>query len=595
MALVIADRVQETCTSPGTGTITLLGAVTGFRTFGAAIGNTNTTFYAIADVTGSNWEVGLGTYSSTGNTLARTTVLASSNAGSLVNFSSGTQNVWGDYPAGKAMLLDASSKVNAGGNGYLDFPSAAPTTIAGRMWYNDTTGTWNLGMGGGNITQQVGEELFVYGKATAAISGNTIVQAVYQTGTVGASGAITFAPTVSGITNGDLILGVATEDIANNGFGRITSFGVIHGVDTTGSTYGETWANGNTLWYNPVTGGVTNVKPVAPNIKVQLGVVINAGSGGSGSLQVEISHGSVLGGTDSNVQLTSPADQQLLQYYAAGQYWRNVDLSSIQPTGAYTRTNITATAGQTSFSVTYQVGFIFVYLNGVLLNSSDYTATTGTTVVLASGALAGDIVSFVVLSINSIGNAGNITGGVAGAVLWQSGVNATGFTAAGTSGQALLSGGATTPTWGTLEIGAGGSGQTTAQAAMNAFAGAVTSGSYLRGNGTNVVMSAIQAADVTGALGFTPQPVGLTMSGQLFGVTRASGTTYTNSSGHTMFVYFGGSNSPSNGYFVCTVAGASFKFDGYGNQPGGFFCVPNGMTYSITVNGVTIQTWYEAS
>lgn len=329
MAFIVADRVQETCTAPGTGTVSLLGAVTGYQTFLAGIGNGNTTFYTIADQTGVNWEVGLGTYSSTGNTLARTTVLKSSNSNALVNFSSGTQNVWCDYPAVKAMLLDPNSKVNAGGNGYLDFPTASPTVIAGRMWYNDALGNWNLGMGGGNITQQVGEELFVYGKATSAISGNTLVQAIYQTGTVGDSGTVTFGTTVSGITNGDLIIGVATENISLNGFGRITSFGVIHGVDTSGSTYGQTWSNNDVLWYDPVGGGVTNVKPVAPNIKVQLGIVINAGSGGSGSLQVEISHGSVLGGTDSNVQLTTPSDLQLLQYYASGQYWRNVNASSV--------------------------------------------------------------------------------------------------------------------------------------------------------------------------------------------------------------------------------------------------------------------------
>jgi hypothetical protein len=105
MAFIVKDRVQETCTSPGTGTISLLGSVTGFQTFSSAIGNTNTTFYTIADQTGSNWEVGIGTYATSGNTLARTTVLASSNGGSLTNFSSGTQNVWGDYPAGNAVFV----------------------------------------------------------------------------------------------------------------------------------------------------------------------------------------------------------------------------------------------------------------------------------------------------------------------------------------------------------------------------------------------------------------------------------------------------------------------------------------------------------
>ena len=99
MALIVADRVQETCISPGVGAVTLLGAVFQFQTFSSAIGNANTTLYVIADQFGVNWEVGIGTYASAGNTLTRTTVLSSSNGGALVNFSSGTQNVWNDYPA----------------------------------------------------------------------------------------------------------------------------------------------------------------------------------------------------------------------------------------------------------------------------------------------------------------------------------------------------------------------------------------------------------------------------------------------------------------------------------------------------------------
>ena len=82
MALIIKDRVLETCTSPGTGSVTLLGAVSGYQTFNAAIGNGNTCYYTIADQNGNNWEVGIGTFTAPA-TLARTTVLASS-TGSLI-------------------------------------------------------------------------------------------------------------------------------------------------------------------------------------------------------------------------------------------------------------------------------------------------------------------------------------------------------------------------------------------------------------------------------------------------------------------------------------------------------------------------------
>ena len=75
----------------------------------------------IADQTGTNWEVGYGTIGAGGTTLARTTVLASSNSGSLVNFSSGTQDVWCDYPATKAVSLDSAGAIRAGSNPYIDF------------------------------------------------------------------------------------------------------------------------------------------------------------------------------------------------------------------------------------------------------------------------------------------------------------------------------------------------------------------------------------------------------------------------------------------------------------------------------------------
>ena len=104
MALVVKDRVQETSTTTGTGTFTLAGAVSGFQSF-SAIGNGNTTYYAI--VGGTEWEVGLGTYTSSGTTLSRDTVLASS-TGSKVSFSAGTKNVFVTYPAGKSSYQDAT-------------------------------------------------------------------------------------------------------------------------------------------------------------------------------------------------------------------------------------------------------------------------------------------------------------------------------------------------------------------------------------------------------------------------------------------------------------------------------------------------------
>jgi hypothetical protein len=109
MALVVKDRVQETSTTTGTGTFTLAGAVSGFQAF-SAIGNANTTYYAI--VGGTQWEVGLGTYTSSGTTLSRDTVLASS-TGSKIDFSAGTKNVFVTYPAAESVYQDASNDAYA--------------------------------------------------------------------------------------------------------------------------------------------------------------------------------------------------------------------------------------------------------------------------------------------------------------------------------------------------------------------------------------------------------------------------------------------------------------------------------------------------
>ncbi len=123
MAFVLADRVRETTTTTGTGTVTLGGAATGFQTF-AAIGNGNSTYYTIAGQGTNEWEVGIGTYTSSGTTLSRDTVLSSSNSGSLVNFSSGTKDVFVTQPAERTVYVGASDQTiyganNAQGNGGL--------------------------------------------------------------------------------------------------------------------------------------------------------------------------------------------------------------------------------------------------------------------------------------------------------------------------------------------------------------------------------------------------------------------------------------------------------------------------------------------
>jgi hypothetical protein len=144
MALVIANRVKETTTTAGTGTVTLLGASAGFQSF-AVVGNANTTYYTIAAQVGTEWEVGIGTYTSSGTTLARTTVLANS-AGTqptALTFSAGIKDVFVTYPAGYSV----SSTNNPGtagqvlaSNGVGVDPTwvAAPGPQAGGVIYENS-------------------------------------------------------------------------------------------------------------------------------------------------------------------------------------------------------------------------------------------------------------------------------------------------------------------------------------------------------------------------------------------------------------------------------------------------------------------------
>ena len=247
--------------------------------------------------------------------------------------------------------LGTLSAVNIDWVPYLGFDTAPPWigTTAGQFWYDSTTGSFNAKMGNNNITQQVGEEIFVYGKASATITDSPL-QIIRKTGTVGASGVITFAPTVAGLTESDVIIGVATESLATNAFGRITAFGVVHGITTNGTAFGEVWADNDDIWYNPVTGNPTRTKPSAPGIKVRIGTVINAGSGGSGSFQVLLQPGSTLGGTDSNVQFGTLANYDLIQYDLTAGYWKNVAYTAVT---VGTANNI---AGGAANKIVYQTG-----------------------------------------------------------------------------------------------------------------------------------------------------------------------------------------------------------------------------------------------
>jgi len=207
--------------------------------------------------------------------------------------------------------LGTMSQLQQGNVPWLTFnttPAGMPTTFPGTLYWDEADGnqTLNLVMAGGVTTQQIGEEQYYRIKADSTI---TEGQVIMFTGTVGASGGLRGAP-ATGLTatQNEYIMGVATQYIANNGWGYVTWFGEVKGVNTTGGA--EAWVDGQILYYNPaVAGGLTKTVPPAPNPKVIVASVVHAAT--SGILFVRPTFGSPLGATDSNVEITGLADGTL--------------------------------------------------------------------------------------------------------------------------------------------------------------------------------------------------------------------------------------------------------------------------------------------
>jgi hypothetical protein len=203
---------------------------------------------------------------------------------------------------------------------FITFNTSYATALtAGQLGWESTNNSLAFGMTGGNIVQHIGEDQYLYIKASATI---TKGQVIMITGSVGASGVLTGAP-ATGITDGTYIIGVAAEAIANNAFGFVQTFGVLTSVNTSA------FADGDILWYDPaVTGGLTATKPSAPNVKAQIAACNKGGSAGGGVITIRVNPGSQLGGTDSNVQFSSLASGQTIIYDAVAGYWENATLTA---------------------------------------------------------------------------------------------------------------------------------------------------------------------------------------------------------------------------------------------------------------------------
>lgn len=254
MPLVLANRVQETATPNTTVSFTLAGAVAGFQTF-AVIGNTNTTYYSATDSSG-NWEVGEGTYSTSGPTLTRTTVYASSNSGSAVTFP-GSVNVFVTYPSGKSVNLDASGNVSALG------------TVSSGTWQGSTVG---VAYGGTGVTTSSGPNSVVLRDANENITVNRLSQGLQ---TITASGGTTTLTAASDfnqqlvgtgghtfrLPDATTLTDTTTFQFNNNATGTLT---IENNAGTTVGTVAPGGAAGIALMNNATSGGTWDVHGYIP-------------------------------------------------------------------------------------------------------------------------------------------------------------------------------------------------------------------------------------------------------------------------------------------------------------------------------------------
>ena len=250
MALVVKDRVRVTTASTGTGTITLGAAVNAFQDF-SVIGDGNTTYYAIVDSTAGDWEVGIGTYTASGTTLSRDTILESSSGGTAVSFVAGIKDVFVTYPAEKAVYFDASDAVNID-NLKFDGNTISTTDTNGNLTFTPTGTGYGIFSG----TQAV---LLPKGNNTTERPGTPV------------SGMLRYNTTINEFEgyNGTAWASVGGSAISNDTTTASDLYPTF--VDATSGTALDIYTSNAQYLFKPSTGELKVKAPVASN-----GILVNA-------------------------------------------------------------------------------------------------------------------------------------------------------------------------------------------------------------------------------------------------------------------------------------------------------------------------------
>ena len=378
MALVVADRVKEVTTTTGTGTISLGGAQANFVAFSSVLSDGDTTYYAIVDNNNLDYEVGLGTYASAGNTLARTTVLDSSDGGSLVNLSAGQKDVFITYPADKSLRLDANDKI------------AGDQTFSGTVTLNADP-TSNLQAATKQYVDDTAAEGIQY-HSPVRVEQEGNLTATYDNGTAGVGATLTNAGTqaalvIDGITMvvSDRVLIYEQTDATQNGVYTVTDVG-----------------SASTNWVLTRSTDTDSYAPSDPNALAQgSGFFVQEGTLGAGEKYVCNTVGTITFGT-TDITFVQVATAQV---YTGG---TGINITGSVISSDATLAEVTANGASTTDNLT---------LAGITVNSfamgSEYTLPTadGTTGQFLQTNGAGTV-TFATVStptLDSVTDAGNNT------------------------------------------------------------------------------------------------------------------------------------------------------------------------------------------
>jgi len=450
MALALNDRVQQTGTANTTVSFTLTGSVVGFQTF-AVVGNGNTTYYAATDA-GGNWEVGIGTYATSGPTLTRTTILASSNSGSAVTFS-GTVNVFVTYPAEKSINYDADGVATIGSTlSYSDtgIIGSFASTVAG---YNQviiqnksaaTNASSNLNISNDVSTSSAGYvEVGINSSNFTGTGSFSLPSASYLASastdlTIGTYGAYNVHFVTNSNTTDAMTIfnsgGVSLGGYGDPGIGTLYANNVYLGFTTITAAAGTTiLTNASAAWQNVVGTTTQTIQlPVATTLFTGFAFTVTSSSTGSvtikdnasATIDTIVTGGSaILVLTDNSTSAgTWKAYSYVPSSYDFSATTANFGNATIT-NALWNGTTIATGYGGTGLTT-------FAAANNAIYSTSSSALAAGTLPIAAGGTAA--------------------TTFTTNGVLYGNGTSALGVTGAGTTGQVLIATTSGAPTWGSV-------------------------------------------------------------------------------------------------------------------------------------------------